>query len=95
MIERIKDDYFGTITEYDPAGEITMVDYAYGPGHYDALLAVCKATRRDWLAWEHRFGVHIERMDKMPRSRLLLGRRAQQSTEQARCTKIGVEALAG
>jgi hypothetical protein len=95
MIKRIKDDYFGTITEYDPAGEITMVDYAYGPGHYDALFAVARATRRPWLAWEHRFGVHIERMDRMPKSRLLLGRQARQSTEPARCTTTGVEALAG
>jgi hypothetical protein len=95
MIKRIKDDYFGTLMEYDTGGKIMMVDYAYGPGHYDALLDVCKATGRDWLAWEHRFGVHIERMDKMPTSRLLLGRLARQSTEPSRCTRIGIEALAG
>jgi len=77
MVERISNDYFGTICEYDPRGEITMVDYAYGPGHYDILLAVARATDRRLLAWEHRNRVHVVHMDEMPRSRLLLGRPAQ------------------
>jgi hypothetical protein len=74
MIEGIAQDYFGTIMEYDPTGSITMVDYAYGPGHYDALLSVAAATRRPWLAWEHRTRVHIHHMDKMPKISCLTGR---------------------
>jgi hypothetical protein len=66
MIEWIAQDYFGTLMEYDPSGTIAMIDYAYGPGHYDILLKIARATRRPLLAWEHRARVHMVEMSKMP-----------------------------
>ena len=58
--------YWDTIFEYDPDGDICWVDFAYGPGLYHKMIALCRTTNCARLGWRHRNRVHLAPMERMP-----------------------------
>lgn len=66
LIARGTYDYWNTFWDYDPKGDIIWVDYAYGPGLYPQMLALCRSTGCPRLGWRHRDRMHIRPMERMP-----------------------------
>jgi hypothetical protein len=59
-------DYWGTIWDFEPEGDICWVDYAYGPGLYPKMIAICRSTGLPRFGWRHRNRVHVKLMCEMP-----------------------------
>jgi hypothetical protein len=59
-------NYWDTIFDYDLQGSICWVDYAYGPGLYPKMIALCRSTNCSQLGWRHRDRMHIRPMERMP-----------------------------
>ena len=59
-------DYWKHFFDYDAAGDICWVDYAYGPGLYPKMIALCKSTSCNAIGWRHRNRMHIRSMERMP-----------------------------
>lgn len=59
-------NYWETIFDFDIAGDICWVDYAYGPGLYSKMIALCQSTGCTQLGWRHRDRMHIRPMERMP-----------------------------
>lgn len=59
-------DYWNSIWDYDEKGDILWVDFAYGPGLYPAMIALCRSTECAHLGWRHRNRMHIRAITRMP-----------------------------
>jgi hypothetical protein len=59
-------NYWDTIFNYDLQGPICWIDYAYGPGLYPKMIALCRSTGCPQLGWRHRDRMHIRPMERMP-----------------------------
>jgi hypothetical protein len=66
ILERGLYDYWGTILDYDERGDICWVDFAYGPGLYPKMLALCRTTGCTRLGWRHRGRVHLLPIERLP-----------------------------
>jgi hypothetical protein len=66
MIEAIYQRYWETICDYDLGGDICWIDYAYGPGLWTKMLALCRSTSCTRTAWQHRDRLHLYTLDALP-----------------------------
>jgi hypothetical protein len=70
LIEGSAKDYWNTITDFDLAGDICWVDFAYGPGLYPRMLALCRSTGVPKIGWQHRQRIHIVPFARMPLTKM-------------------------
>lgn len=72
-IDRYKLDYYDSLFEYDPDGDVAAVDFCYAPGHYPMIIDFLKATGLEHTAWFHaKTGkMHLVPIAKMPKSFML------------------------
>lgn len=59
-------DYWTHIFDFDCAGDILWVDFAYGPGLYHKMIALCRTSDCERIGWRHRNRIHISPMTRMP-----------------------------
>jgi hypothetical protein len=64
-------NYFDTIFDFDPQGEICWVDFAYGPGLYPKMITLCQSTGCAMLGWRHRNRVHLVPFEKIPKTTMM------------------------
>lgn len=56
-------NYWGTIWDFDPSGDICWGDYGHGP--YSAFVPIFRSTGCKHLGWQHRGRMHIEPMERI------------------------------
>lgn len=63
MIQASWHDYWGTIWDYDPQGDICWGDFGCGP--YSDFVNIFRSTGCKRLGWQHRNRMHIEPMGRI------------------------------
>lgn len=69
-IRYYSDNYYQTLLEQDPDGDIAWVDYCYAPGNYAYIIPFLKSLKTDFIAWERNTTgkLHIVPSAEMPES---------------------------
>jgi hypothetical protein len=72
-LDKYRIDYWGTICQYDPNGDVAGVDFCYAPGYYPLIISFLKATGLEYTAWFHSKTqkLHIVPIDRMPKTMML------------------------
>jgi len=71
LADKIRSDYYSTILDFDPEGDIAFIDFAYGRGFYPRFYQLVESTGRPRMAWVHRDRVHVHPVKSVPSFSLL------------------------
>ncbi len=74
-LDKYRMDYWRTVCQFDPNGDVAGVDFCYAPGYYPLIIDFLKSTGLKYTAWYHsKTGkLHLMQLDKMPIGFMLKG----------------------
>lgn len=67
-LEYYRADYYGTIYEQDPDGDVSYIDFCYAPQNYSFIINILQRLGTKYLAWtrDKTGEFHIMPAEKMP-----------------------------
>jgi hypothetical protein len=70
QLERIKTDYYGSLTEFDIAADTVFIDFMYAPGNYPFMIDFVSKCGYPLMAWTNarRGGFHVVPIERMSRT---------------------------